>query len=379
VGEPRVELVLSDDWELRGDGSGNMRSIQFATLRRLCDVYEAHGLRGSFNAEVYQQLAHRRLGERHPELARLADEWEQSVREAYDRGHDVQLHLHPQWSDASYRDGRWELRGSWSLLDYPRAALERMLGDAKAYLESVLAPVAPGYTCRAFRAGSWSIAPSDDLLSVLAGLGIVFDMSIAAGVHYDSREVRLDFRDVDEPFHAYYPDMRDARRIADAPQPIVCVPTHTFAPRRANRIARAVLRRWQRSRVPLPGPARERHSAAADVAVREAAHAPDYAHRVPETSGTAPSGVVVADVGQLSAAQLREALDDVRRRAEATTAPVVPVIFGNHTKDLGDFRPVERFARLLAADPDIGVITSGDLADGLRAQRYRVRTADGER
>src|SRR4051794_1683502 len=124
---PEVQLVLSDDWELRGDGSGNMRAIQFATLRRLCEVYEAHSLRLTINAEINQQLAHRRLSARHPELAALADEWEEMVREAYQRGHDVQLHLHPQWSDAAYHDGRWELRGAWSLLDYPRGALERMI------------------------------------------------------------------------------------------------------------------------------------------------------------------------------------------------------------------------------------------------------------
>ena len=71
-----VKLVLSDDWELRGDGSGDMRAIQFATIRRLCDVYEAHGLRGSFNVEVFQQLVHLRLRDSHPELGALSEEWE---------------------------------------------------------------------------------------------------------------------------------------------------------------------------------------------------------------------------------------------------------------------------------------------------------------
>ena len=109
----RIQLLLSDDWELRGDGSGNMRAIQFATARRLCDVYEQHGLRGTFNVEVYQQLVHLRLRDEHPELGELSDEWERVVLEMLERGHDVQLHLHPQWSDASYDAGRWHLAGAW--------------------------------------------------------------------------------------------------------------------------------------------------------------------------------------------------------------------------------------------------------------------------
>src|SRR5947208_17107292 len=97
MNDARIHLLLSDDWELRGDGSGDMRVLQFATLRRLCDVYEEHGIRGSFNAEVFPQIAHRQAGEQHPELGELADEWEEAVRDAYRRGHDIKLHLQPQW------------------------------------------------------------------------------------------------------------------------------------------------------------------------------------------------------------------------------------------------------------------------------------------
>src|SRR5262245_28843409 len=95
-----IHLVLSDDWELRGDGSGNMEALQFRTMRKLCDLYEARGLRASFNAEVMQQLTHLRQGRQNSELAALAEQWEQHVQDAYRRGHDVQLHIHPQWTQA---------------------------------------------------------------------------------------------------------------------------------------------------------------------------------------------------------------------------------------------------------------------------------------
>jgi hypothetical protein len=95
-----LSLVLLDDWELRGDGSGDMRRIQFGTMRELNRIYEDHGLRGSYNAEIMQQLHHLRFGERHPELMKLAHEWEEVVLDTYKRGHDIQLHVHPQWNGA---------------------------------------------------------------------------------------------------------------------------------------------------------------------------------------------------------------------------------------------------------------------------------------
>jgi hypothetical protein len=377
VSGARIQLLLSDDWELRGDGSGNMRAIQFATARRLCDVYERHGLRGTFNVEIFQQLVHRRLRERHPELAELSDEWEQVVQEMLERGHDVQMHLHPQWHDAAYDAGRWRLNGSWSLLDYPREALVEMLGEAKAYLEGLLREVDPAYRCVSYRAGSWCIAPSPDALGVLADLGIVFDMSIVAGAFYDSPEVKLDYRSVDEPFLPYYPRMDDARRMSDRVEPIVCVPTHSFRPRVANQALRTLVRRACRLPLSPPRPLRERFLAASDVAVAEADYASDYSlHSRRSTSGSSKPELSVSDLSQLGFAQMREMLSDVRRRANASGWPVVPVILENHTKDVGAFRPLELFARDVAEAEDLEVITARELAEALEADRFPLARAN---
>jgi hypothetical protein len=377
VSGARVQLVLSDDWELRGDGSGNMRAIQFGTLRRLCDVYEAYGLRGSFNAEVYQQLVHRRLRDRHPELGERSDEWEQVVRDTLARGHDVQLHLHPQWSDAHYQDGRWSLRGSWSLIDYSREAIDTMLGEAKEYLEGLLRRVNPNYRCVSYRAGSWCIAPSPHTLPALADAGIVFDMSIVAGAFYDSREVKLDYRSVDEPFLPYYPEMADARRVAREPQPIVCLPTHSFRPRVANQAIRKVVRRAGRLPVRPPRTLRDRYLAPSDVAVAEADYAADYSeHSRVSADDAGKPDLHVSDLSQLGFAQMREVLDDIRQRAAATGWDVVPVVLENHTKDIGDFRPFELFAQYVADADDLEVVTAREVADGIAAGRYPIKVAD---
>jgi hypothetical protein len=140
---PEIHLVLTDDWELRGDGSGNMRAIQFDTMRGLCDVYERHGFRGSFNVEVMQQLAHLDRAASHPERATLASEWEAAVQEAYRRGHDIQLHLHPQWRRAEYQGGSWRLDGAWSLTAYDADEIKSMLRRSRTYLEQLLRPIDP--------------------------------------------------------------------------------------------------------------------------------------------------------------------------------------------------------------------------------------------
>jgi hypothetical protein len=368
---PRIDLVLADDWELRGDGSGNMRAIQFATMRRLREAYERYGLRASFNVEVMQQLAHLEFGRTHAELRRLADEWEEVVRETYSRGHDIQLHLHPQWSEAVYEAGRWQLNGAWSILDYPPAEMRRLLAGAKDYLEGLLRPLNPDYRCVSFRSGSWCIAPSAHVLGVLADLGIVFDMSIVEGILYDTQHVSLDYRRIDEPFLPYYPVMDDGRRVAAQAQPIVCVPTHSFRPTKR----RSVVRRATRG-VPAVRPLVGRYLAPNDIPIADRGHTGDYAERHWSPSGDT-STLQVSDLATLRFVHMKELLHDIRSRARASGCASVPVVLENHTKDIGNFAPLRRFAAMLASAPDVEVLTATEVANNLASGHYSIRSANG--
>jgi hypothetical protein len=376
---PRIHLVLTDDWEVRGDGSGNVRAIQFETMRRLRRVYEKCGLRASFNVEVMQQLAHLRLADKHPELRQLAIEWEVIVRDTFSCGHDVQLHVHPQWSDAVYNEGRWQLRGAWSILEYPVAEAQSMLKDAKDYLESLLRPLNPEYRCVSFRSGSWCIAPSKYVLPILSELGIVFDMSIADGLFYETPRVKLDYRHLDEPFLPYYPMMEDARRVATAPQPIVCIPTHTFHAGLIGFGLRLVARTVQR-RTSVVRSVTRRFVAPRDTAIPDGGYERDsYFQREWDAAplqGVARRKKKVSDLCGLSFFQMREMLRDIRKRARRSGFEVIPVVLENHSKDLGDFAPLELFAREVTAARDLQVITLSELARNIEAGVYSVKRAD---
>jgi hypothetical protein len=384
---PRIHLVLTDDWELRGNGSGNMPSIQFETMERLVEVYERHGLKASFSVEVMQQLKHLEAGAAEPGLLDLARRWEGHVREALRRGHDVQLHVHPQWHGAERRDGRWHLTAAWSLLEHPKERAATMIRACREYLEATLRPVDPDYRCVAFRSGSWCLAPGEVILDLLIDNGILVDTSIVQGIHYD-KLVRLDYRNLEEPFLPYHPDRRDARRLAADRGPLVCVPTHSFLYRPMAKIRDTAVRKLWR----VPG---MRRPVAADAT---AWRSPDSV-AIPEAdtdsyddwimgggrNGGATRGLrgrlryyftpthCISNLAGLSFVLMREMLRDIRARAAASGWSEVPIVLQNHTKDLGWMGPIERFAALVAASPDIEVITLRELSRRLQAGRYPVR------
>jgi hypothetical protein len=374
--QPVIHLAFVDDWEVRGNGTGDPRVLQFEPMRKLVKIFNKYGVRGSFNVEVMQQLAYRRHEGRFPELKVLADEWEQVVMESFRQGHDIQLHLHPQWSNADYQGhDSWKLKGDWSIINYPSQQIRAMIASGKDYLEMLLRKIDPGYACVSFRAGSWCAAPSDSLLPILGDLGFVFDMSIVAGIRYDTPQIKLDYVSCQEPFLPYYPDMRDARRVSRSVEPIVCIPTNTFPTPRVllagTALRKIVQKLGKRNAVTIPAPSRGRSG-------NEWINKGDSG-----AVGTARKllrryilgQIEIADLAQMNYPMMRHMMSHIRRQAAGSGLASVPVILENHTKDICDFSDIERFVADVARSRDVKTVTLTEIAHGLRNGTFAARAA----
>lgn len=375
--KPAIYLSLTDDWELRGDGSGDMNLIQFSPMQKLIKLYNEHGVRSTFMVEVMQQLTFRREQNRFPELKLPADEWDANVSEAYKLGHDIQLHIHPQWSKAEYANGEWKLSGDWSLLNYAPEIADEMLSSGKEYIEKLLRPVNPDYKCVAFRSGSSVIAPSPFILNLLAKHSIVFDMSIVGGLRVNTRNVKFDYTECEEDFLPFYPQMEDARKVSNKTEPIICVPIFHFYGSRRRVTLQTLSKVWKQSRQAfLPS----QHVASSNYSKHEWAEigrsstlARIYDKAImPSIKGKH----LTADTGQLDYAFLCEMIRAIRKKARATSLKRVPVILTNHSKYIKDFAPTERFIREISKDDDIRFLTLTELAEMLQSGEFEIRKAD---
>ncbi len=366
----QIRLALTDDWELRGNGSGNIEQIQFRALRELIDLYDSHGVKSTFNAEVMQQLTFRNLQDNHPQLKPLADSWDEHVRLAYSRGHDVQLHIHPQWSRFRFENNQWSLSGDWSLLNYQPEASYAMLSAAKEYLEALLKPLAPNYRCVSFRSGSSAIAPSPFVLGQLAQLGIVFDMSIIQGLRVNTRNLQLDYTNCDEGFLPYYPELNDARKLSRRSERIVCVPIFSFDLSRRRCLAEVLAKVKAKA---LSRNSQKQDSYASqewDDVGRSSLPAKVYDKVVqPCLNGKH----IVADIGRLNFPSLREMLKAIREAARKSKQPEAWVILTNHSKYISDFSPIDRFLTEARKYDDISFVTLSTIAEQIRAGRVKVR------
>jgi len=369
--KPTIHLALTHDWELRGDGSGDIEQIQFAPLRQLLEVYAKVGTRTTILPDVMQQIAFRRGESRHSELKNAADSWDEHVRDAFRAGHDIQLHLHPQWRNAVYANGVWQLSGDWSILKYDRDTAYAMLAEGKEYLERLLRPIDSDYQCVAFRAGALAAAPSAHLFRSLGNLGIQLDVSIAAGVFVNDQNLHLDYRNCEETFLPFYPMMEDARRVSDKPEPVVCVPlNHFYGSRRAVTRQNISLARRE---VRLKRSTANRHN---DSSVSAHSQPTSSRYKLAFEKLIIPAvkrKYFVSDTGRLNYPLMREMLFSIRQRAHDCGLAHVPIVLTNHPKDIRDLAAIERFVGEVSQAEDIRFITLRELAKKFESGDLYVR------
>lgn len=182
-------LLLTLDYELYGNGSGDVFRHVVEPTARLLEIADKYGVRFTFFFEVIEYWKLKEAWQQGNRMGYDADPAEamaRQMREAVGRGHDVQLHLHPQWVGATYdAEKGWCVRtDEWRLGDYHREgplSLTSLMVRGKQTLEDMLRPVRPGYRCTALRAGGYNAQPSEAIVRAMQEAGLTTDSSIYPG------------------------------------------------------------------------------------------------------------------------------------------------------------------------------------------------------
>lgn len=184
------------DYEIFGGGGGSVARCVVEPTRRLLRVAGDHAAPVTLFVEALEFEAMRRAGE---EGARQPAEDIRMVtaqlQEAVASGHDVQLHLHPQWAEARYGEAGWTIDPDrWRIGDVAAADAAAMVARGRRFLVDAIEPVRSGYAPRVFRAGAWCIQPSARVLEALLSTGIRIDSSVAPGLRRATSGDWYDFR-----------------------------------------------------------------------------------------------------------------------------------------------------------------------------------------
>lgn len=198
-----IYVLYSDDYEVfLGGNYLPEREVLIAPTNSLMTACEDAGIPITLFVDVCCLWRYKELGQNDfPQAV------EAQLCDAIQKGHDVQLHVHPHWAAtnierngqgvARYRYdlsrfllGNWTTEPNGQLRHFARTLFEQ----AKNYLESLLRPVDSSYCCLAYRAGGYGIQPETAaIMAALEDAGYLIDSSVVPGMRLESNVNHIDF------------------------------------------------------------------------------------------------------------------------------------------------------------------------------------------
>lgn len=98
----KIALIFSSDYELFGDGSGNVLEEQIIPTNNTLEIFEPYGAKLTVMFEYGQYLAYEKYASEHNTFANDNILIKNQLIDLVKRGHDIQLHYHAQWYFAQY-------------------------------------------------------------------------------------------------------------------------------------------------------------------------------------------------------------------------------------------------------------------------------------
>jgi hypothetical protein len=327
----KLMLLIEDDWELRGNGLGNVAQLQYTPSIFLMQLAEEFGFKVTFMVEGMQQLEFKKHAQDR-NLRAQAQLWEENVCLMKEKGHDVQLHLHPQWFNARYENGFFYLNRQWNLANYQGSDRREMIGKVLSYLKELLHGIDPLYQIHSFKAGSWGLQPSEGLLKDLEDFGIRIVMGVGKGINYHTKDFYADYSNLEETAQPYYPDYKDIQKISSSTQKIVVLPLPSYSLGMRGSLSKIKQRALDR-RLSLSGV----HEVNAPKEIRELSPMIDSKKK-------SFKNIRTFDLGNAKFDELKIAIDQIIPRYLEINSDVVPLVIQSHTKCYeGNWSDIRRF------------------------------------
>ena len=181
-----IDVIFTIDYEIYGNGTGNLNELVFEPTRNLQSIFKKYNCKFVAFIEAV-------------ELSKISeyrtDDYigfvEEQVRELYGVGHEIGLHIHPQWSRAEFKDGYWSLHyDEYNLCRLQETRISTIIKESIEYLRSVLDN--DYFNPLSFRAGNWLFQPTDIISKILSRNGVIIDSSVYKGG--TQHKHRLDYR-----------------------------------------------------------------------------------------------------------------------------------------------------------------------------------------
>jgi len=311
-----IELIFTIDYELYGDGTGSLREHVIEPARLLDEVFQKWSSRFVVFVEAaeFEVILKNRTD---PEIDSVINQ----IEELYRKGHEVGLHLHPQWYNAKSVNGIWELDAAqYNLCRLPAERIRLIVARSIGFLRDALKK--PDFLPVSFRAGNWLFQPTQPAAKILFEFGIRIDSSVFKGGFF--REYAVDYRAAQK--NGYYWRFWEDAALAKNDGALLELPTHAeiVPPWRMITLKRLSLQKKAKSIGKATKSAR--------INLRDILHS-GYPMKL--------------DFCRMTRSELEKMVSSIIREDQKSPSVFKPIVAIGHTKDLNDIETVEYLVEFL--------------------------------
>jgi hypothetical protein len=324
-----IECIFTIDYEIYGNGEGSLKELVYEPSQKLKSLFDHAGAK----IVVFVEAAElEKIDTSRTDSA--INEVKRQVQAFHSQGHEIALHLHPQWCNACYHKGTWWLDNSeYNLCVLPEERIAEIVGRSINYLRNVMA--ASDFTPLSFRAGNWLFQPTRTAANVLAGYGIKIDSSVFKGGL--QHQHKLDYRRA--AGNGYFWKFQEDINIPDPNGALLEIPIYT-----------RMVPFWEMATAKRIG-LQQKGSSGVRTTKQRLYRLQDivrYLHPLK------------FDFCRMSINELTNMVDRVIKENQQDPVTFKPLVAIGHTKDLVDFKTVEVFLSYLKSK-GIAITTFQDL------------------
>lgn len=250
------KILFTSDYEIHGSGMGSPKELIVDPTARMLDQLDVYGGKLTIMADIGEILKFKEYAETTGDDRFAWGGIRNQMQRAVRTGHDVQLHIHSSYFNATWDEAQKYWKQDYSEYDLASLSYERlreMIRKGKELLEDTCRVAKPDYECFAFRAANWSMHPSKTIVRALIDEGFRIDTSVWKYGRYDDL-VKFDYREAHSDLIPWPIDPNDVcrrdpnGRLFEFPIYTEQQPIWVFLT--ANRVYRVIAQRLN----PLPDP-----------------------------------------------------------------------------------------------------------------------------
>jgi len=349
--------VLTVDYEIFGNGSGDVRRRMVEPTEQMARICEKFGMPLTVFFEVEEFMA---FGSEREKLIDTlgydpADDLRAQAVDLVKRGHDLQLHLHPEWVGAFFVDGQWSLRTDKRTVDSlfeTQEEISRYIRERKAVIDGLYEEAGSVRRVKAYRAGAFCAQPGRKLLKALTENGILIDSSLVKGMVRKDEHVQLDFTGAPEGRRHWRVTVDVAREDADGR--VIEIPIYSRMGRRIQQLTlRRLLAKFSGN---VPKDKQREMVIQLGIGRTPAALLRFLCQRFP----------IKLDFHNMSSGQM---LRWIRQVPPALDGDLDVIVLIGHSKEHRDDADFERFLAAVAADPALEVVSMSEVAEKLEKRK----------